>query len=464
MPIGHKGRRLGLHAAVGLLGASAAVAGFALPASAATSPAQNHMIIVSGSNTPYFMMTARATSCVESPGCDLASPSGSPPYQDFRCPNPANTTGGENGLFDGSGAVINGQKQGDPENPYNDVVVVEPPLGSSNGIKQLEQRGTNPAPVDVARSSRAANNGLNNPTGDPVATSATDPEGLNFVAYAQDAVPWIHWTKVAGKKTPSAKIKSLSVAQLAAIYNGTDTNWDQVGGSNAPIDVYMAQAGSGTEGTWRTVLGLTSDTPAGVTNPATHVIFENEIAGIIKNGDEANAIFYFSAGKFAVNCSNAKGIASCNGEVTPGGKSAIALGSESISGPAIAPTTANIENGSFPTDRYLYNVYSNGTNPTIPATSQAGLNFASEWGFICKQDKAVDSNSPTGATYASEIQNVIIQQGFFPLSSVPIDASNVDANAQITDPGYSQIDPVPASPSTATGNCRVFTTDGDGVS
>jgi len=471
MARGHKIRRRGLLTAAALLGASAATVSFAGPAGAATVPLQNHIIYGAGSNTTFIMMTQLSVLFNESPGCDLAAPSGGTQNLDYRCPNPPNNTGGENGLGDGLGWTPPGaaSPQGDPENPYNDVVVELPALGSSNGIKEFDQRGTNNAFADFARSSRGPNNGLNTPTGISVPTPNTDPQGLNFVAYAQDAVPWLHWTKVSAVSTPSAKIKNLSIPQLAAIYNGTITDWSQIPkGTAGPIKVYMAQAGSGTEGTWKQALQLTSDVPAGVTAPSTHVIFENEIHGILANSDEGNAIFYFSFGKFTVDCKGTTG--TCGNDKSPAG-SVMALGSESntTGGTAIVPSSATIQNGTFPTDRYLYNVYANSSapseTPSIPATSQAALNFMSEWGMICKQDSAVDSNSVTNATYGTEIKNIITANGFFPLTSGVMDASNVTHNAVITDPAYKFVDPLSqtATPSTATGACRVFTTDGDGT-
>ena len=82
-----------------------------------------------------------------------------------------------------------------------------PPNGSSNGIQQLEDQGThatgatsvgvpiNVSPLDLASSARA-----------PALTGAKagDDRGLNFVAYAQDGMDWIHWTSVSGTATPSA--------------------------------------------------------------------------------------------------------------------------------------------------------------------------------------------------------------------------------------------------------------------
>jgi ABC-type phosphate transport system substrate-binding protein len=488
MPQSHRMRRAGIGAMAGFLGASAAIVGFAMPASAATVPAANQQIIGVGSNTTYFMMTQLGDIFNESPGCDLIVASGTQ-NNNYSCPTPQNSTGvGESGLGDGHGYTNTGtEAQGDPENPYNDVAVEYPPLGSSVGIKELDQRGTNNAPANFARSSRGPNNGLSTPNGASVPTPATDPAGLNFVAYAADAVPWLHWTKVSGVATPSSAITSLSLTQLAGIYNGTITTWQALcpsapkktakkcdsSAGNKPIVVYTAQSGSGTESTWATELGLTANGNAnlfnGVPNDGKHVIFENEISQILENGDEANAIFFFSAGKFSVDCTTGltKGTtASCGGpsSSSPSG-STMALGAESITtgGNSITASKATVLDGSFPTDRFLYNVYSNGTNATIPVATPATLNLVSEYGFICKQDAAIDSN--TGNSYGSEIQSVITNNGFFPLPSATMDSAQVDSNASITDPGYAFVDPQSqaANKSTAAGDCRVFTTDGDGV-
>jgi ABC-type phosphate transport system substrate-binding protein len=492
MPQSHRMRRARLSVFAGLLGVSAAVVGFAVPAGAATVPAANNLIIGVGSNTTYFMMTQLSDLFNESPGCDLVVASGTQD-NNYSCPSPQNSTGvGENGLGDGGGYTNTGtEAQGDPENPYNDVAVEYPPLGSSVGIKELDQRGTDNAPANFARSSRGPNNGLPAVTGDAVPTTASDPEGLNFVAYAADAVPWLHWTKVNNIATPSAEISTLSLPQLAAVYNGTITEWSQLcptapkktakkcvadagSGTAGKIVVYTAQSGSGTESTWATELQLTASGTnlfAGVPNDGKHVIFENEISAILANGDEANAIFFFSYGKFQVDCTTGatKGTtASCGGpSSTSPANSEMALGSESdtTGGTSVTASKSTILDGSFPTDRYLYNVYSNGTNSTIPVATQATLNFVSEYGFICKQDAAIDSNS--GNSYASEIQGIITNNGFFPLPPGTMDVgSDVDSNASITDPGYSFVDPgsQSSSKSTESGDCRVFTTDGDGIS
>ena len=179
------------------------------------------------------------------------------------------------------------------------------------------------------------------------------------------------------------QVRALSTTQLASIYEGGTTDWDKVGGTNAPIDVFIAQSGSGTESTWATDLKLTGSYPyGGATKTASRLglpasdfeIFENEVSDIFtlsqkKLSDDisCDAIFFFSYGKYSLLCPG--GI--CAGTPTSHAKSVSALGE--IQGVTASKTT--IQNGSFALDRQLYNVYSNGTNSTIPASSQATLNF-----------------------------------------------------------------------------------------
>jgi hypothetical protein len=200
-------------------------------------------------------------------------------------------------------------------NPYNDVVVEESPVGSSNGILQLENNdaavvkkysydtGTvNVASnVNFARSSRSLSAG-------------TDDNGLNFVAYAKDGVDWTHFSTVNGAATNSdvggnTAYSLLTPTEISEIYEGAITNWDQVGGKNAPIIVFSAQEGSGTQSTWKTYVqnngggsstdpsklsnlvncfntsGLTFNAAGGQTVPATQCagpvdIFENETGSL----------------------------------------------------------------------------------------------------------------------------------------------------------------------------------------
>ena len=69
----------------------------------------------------------------------------------------------------------------------------------------------------------------------------------------------------------------------------------------------------------------------------------------------------------------------------------------------------------FPGDTCLYNVYSDGSNPDIPASAPAALNVASEDGFLCKPSTASTSIPTPGRPTGREINAAITAQGFFPL-------------------------------------------------
>ncbi len=492
----HRALRLG----AGLLGASALAVGFASPALAVASSggnaaSANYNIYQGGSNTTYLMMQQLADVFNQSPGCDLASSSGTAQPLDYGCPglndpgttlstpqstsvtgNVANasktvssvspgTTGfaANEAVSDTAGKIpsntvikavtastitlskkATGNATGDTinvvttpavgengfvtfaqENPFNDLLIEEPALGSGNGIQELEDQGShasganshgspiNVSPLDVARSSRAP--ALTSPS------AAGDDKGLNFVAYAMDAVTWLHWTSVSGTATPSSAVTNLSVAQLTSIYENqgctaggttfTTPNWACYGGSNAPISIYMAQNGSGTESTWVSLLGLTGTFPFGGEDP-NHVIFENETSSILANKDQADAIFFFSYGKFQTIC--ASNPAFCSGASS----SKVALGQIAgvkASKATIAAQLPGSVTTPFPGDRLLFNVYSDGSNPAIPISSPASLNAVSEDGFLCKPSTATDVDPNTGATYRSEISSIISGQGFFPL-------------------------------------------------
>jgi ABC-type phosphate transport system substrate-binding protein len=477
---------------------------FAAPAGAKLTGPANTTMVGSGSSTTFFMMNAMDSLFNSSPGCEefVPFPSATTPQPlNYSCTGPQQTT--ESGV---ANAI--------PENPFNDVSVQEQPLGSSNGIAQLEDQGAHGAtatsggvPIDVANNQSYARSSR--------AFTSTDLKGLNFVAYAQDGVPWFHYTAVATKATASAAVKSLTQAQLQSIYNGTDTNWSQVGGTSAPIVVFSAQEGSGTQSTFKSFLGFDPSastnavncyTPSGgsktCVGPA--VIFENEDAqiqpsafvasqaGFVKNNPawgatkkattadiKSDAIFFFSAGKYSVQCKvSAK---DCGGSPLGAGTTN-ALGK--VNG--IAATEATILENTFPVDRYLYNVYSNGSNANIPAADAATVNYVSEIGFICNPNKGKDVHAVdmlTGGDYINEIQAVIASNGFYPLSAggatgrfnqTAIDEGHVGnpASVLLTQPGgtkglygYAKYKPFDLFAKAANGDpvgyCLTTTTDGN---
>ena len=117
------------------------------------------------------------------------------------------------------------------------------PDGSSAGITQLATfQKTHDGKFfcsSFARSSRAR------ASTDP----AFAPGGIAFVDLAGDAVTW------SAQATTNAPA-TLTTAQLAAIYNCTDTNWSQVGGKNAPIHAFIPQSGSGTRSFFLGAIGI----------------------------------------------------------------------------------------------------------------------------------------------------------------------------------------------------------------
>jgi hypothetical protein len=125
---------------------------------------------------------------------------------------------------------------------------LERPDGSSAGIAALNMDQTDASTfggqtvycIDYARSSRAPNT-----------TTFEDA----FAALAQDAITWSS-PVVSGSTNPEPS--HLNQTQLEAIYTCADTNWDKVGGKNAPIGVVLPQSGSGTRSTWLAALGITA--------------------------------------------------------------------------------------------------------------------------------------------------------------------------------------------------------------
>jgi hypothetical protein len=475
----------------------------AVPAGASTVAAGNTVLNQGGSQTDYNMMQQLSDLYNSSPGCQLLTASSSNQELNYECAGTYSTAAP--GEEEGYNLVTTSGASYSPLNPYNDVVYQEAPLGSSNGIKALELQGADTpgsppnneiAANDIARSSRAAS------------ISATgDKSGLNFVSYAADAVPWFHFTKSVGTggdscaKSPSAKIKSISNSDLTGIYEGTITNWDQIPaktagtfGKNAPIDVYIAQSGSGTESTWATDLGITGTYPfGGVTATAARLslpasdfeIFENETSDIWKNPakDSCDAIFFFSYGKYTLLCPSGN----CADTPPANAGSVSALGQ--INGVSANETTIEDQftdpSGAFYTDRQLYNVYVDGSNCNLPFentpancstpeentgtlppfVNQAVQAFVSPYGFLCNpaEYSEIDPISPTELTYGQEIDSVIEANGFFPEPEGVMGDASIPTPPDPTQSGYdanyAAAEPVPSGDK---GYCRVTSTDGDG--
>jgi len=271
------------------------------------------------------------------------------------------------------------------------------PDGSSAGITQLATfQKTHDGKFfcsSFARSSRAR------ASTDP----AFAPGGIAFVDLAGDAVTW------SAQATTNAPA-TLTQAQLAAIYNCTDTNWSQVGGKNAPIHAFIPQTGSGTRSFFLSAIGVA--TPGSCVSDDNGALEENEgVNPVLKDPD---AIFPYSIGKYiaekfhSATCLNAtctpnsSGIA-CN----PSGHQNLfgcnthgTMVLKQING--VAPTTGGgtgtVINSSFPAafQRILFEVvpYDPATSDHIPgseAGAPGGVNLEPLFGasgFVCTNTTA----------------------------------------------------------------------------
>jgi ABC-type phosphate transport system substrate-binding protein len=271
------------------------------------------------------------------------------------------------------------------------------PDGSSAGISQL---GTFQKTGDgkffctsFARSSRAR------ASTDP----AFAPGGIAFVDLAGDAVTW-------SSQTTTNAPATLTAAQLAAIYNCTDTNWSQVGGKNAPIHAFIPQSGSGTRSFFLSAIGVA--TPGSCVSDDNGNLEENE--GVNPVLHDPDAIFPYSIGKYIAEKFHS---ATClNSTCTPN-SSGIACnpsGHQNLFGcnthgttvlkkiNGVAPTTGSgtgtVINSSFPAafQRILFEVvpYDPATSDHIPgseAGAPGGVNLEPLFGasgFVCTNTTA----------------------------------------------------------------------------
>jgi ABC-type phosphate transport system substrate-binding protein len=250
------------------------------------------------------------------------------------------------------------------------------PDGSDSGIEQLnlgQTDGGDPC-IDYVLSSRAPNTTTFNDAFTPLAT---------------DAIDW-SYPVISGQASPQPT--KLTHAELVSIYTCADTNWDQVGGANAPIVPVLPYSGSGTRITWLTDLGITATSePCWVNGTAANDALIEENTGLSSgNADQFTSagaqddIFPYSIGDWIAQGSPAKGTGTAG---TPGGATVgghalpfwghgnLALG-ETLNalGVAEAPVTTNTDsqpviNPSWSTQftRTLYAVVRNGySDPTGP--------------------------------------------------------------------------------------------------
>jgi len=215
------------------------------------------------------------------------------------------------------------------ENYVHNIIREAYPNGASVGITQL---CGNLSGVGYARNTRAP--------------KTSDCTGLHFVSFARDGLAWECFGTCHG-------VTNLTKTQLQGIYGDCSiTNWSQVGGSSAPIVVYGVQFGSGVKSNWNSYLGISDDTHCA---PDTaHIIRQNENQEILANGDQADAIFYFS-------------IAQWNTDVGPNPD-----GSSLGSLEGVAPASTHIADGTYPLGYNQGFVYCASSTGTAPCPKPAG--------------------------------------------------------------------------------------------
>ena len=304
-------------------------------------------------------------------------------------------------------------KAGDMIAEKADCPKIVRPNGSSAGIAQLAtfaKSSSGPFCTNFARSSRAR--------------ASTDPPfakgGVAFTTLGGDAVTWATQTVTAAPKT-------LTPAQLSAIFTCADTNWSQVGGKNAPIKAFLPQAGSGTLSFWETALGIT---PGPCVSDDGGLLEENE--GVNKVLQSPNAIFIYSVGDWIAQVQHSAKCINTNvkaGTACSPNKSGVVcvhvpsknwfscdlhgtmkLGAISGVSPTVGKGASQKINPKFPStfDRTLFNVvpFDTATKDHIPGKTKpvGGVNLEpifSASGFDC------------GAKGSADIRNY----GFVPLGS-----------------------------------------------
>jgi len=122
------------------------------------------------------------------------------------------------------------QKTTEEYRKLNKVSITIEGSGSGNGIKALID-GT----CDIANSSREMKP-------EEIKSAADKGKKVKEIALAVDMiVPVVH---------PSNKVKEITMAQLKAIYDGSITNWKQLGGKDENIVVISRDTSSGTYEIW----------------------------------------------------------------------------------------------------------------------------------------------------------------------------------------------------------------------
>jgi ABC-type phosphate transport system substrate-binding protein len=248
------------------------------------------------------------------------------------------------------------------------------PNGSGAGITELKKNTMDGGAycVDYARSSRKP--------------AAGDGTAIAFAALAKDAIAWSSPAGTSG--TPSPVPATLTFAQIKAIYTCADTNWSQVGGSNAPIVPVIPQAGSGTRATFLLALGggttpldptqypciVNGTNSSGVIEENTGVTAGNVAQFGTPTAPKVDNIFPYSIGDYIAQTATAvNGVGGHQSSIWARGNLVVRAATDD-SGVVQQPTVQNTSsqttiNPSYPSElqRTLYAVVRNGGTASAPA-------------------------------------------------------------------------------------------------
>lgn len=253
------------------------------------------------------------------------------------------------------------------------------PNGSSagrNALKASVQAGD--GCIDVARSSSGPR------------SIGSDLASFRYVAFGLDAVGW----STASSKAPA----NLTLAQVQGIFDCTYTNWNQVGGSNGPIQRYWPQSGSGTRSFFQSdVLGGADPTAISTPNcPAPRIVQENQGAVTAFVGENEVAIMPYSAANMVAQTRGTQPDQRYGQQVRSLNGQALVVGSGAttqlnLAGP-VKESNVKLNNPApaFPGIRYVFHVLDNTSASYAAANRFVGFVNADEGGRspLCNGSKA----------------------------------------------------------------------------
>ena len=235
------------------------------------------------------------------------------------------------------------------------------------------------------------------------AFGTTDCTGLHFVAYARDGLAWECFGTVPQRDQPHEGAAPGHLRRL--LHHELEP-----GRRNRRSDQDVRRPGRapGSRRTSTPTSGISDE--AGCASGADHIIRQNLNGPILKNGDQADAIFYFSIGQHSTNI--------------PAGGDGSSL--KSLEG--FDPNNeALIENGTYPLGYFFGNVYctaKTGAAPCPRPANSAGealhqrdrAGSARPRAARCPLGQARASTRGPDRNYRQEIELSIRADGFAPLT------------------------------------------------